>query len=178
VLPAEDTLLSVQDSVIDALSATQKALQANQATLLRSTVRGAISLQILQQARDAILCGTLQVALQHQGMVSHCYIEDSGALLSENCQPQQALAAASEEGEPLAILRARVQPTFTSTRYGQPGYFQLARCCAPEIARGGSDESEMGAFHHLYQPQRHTNLLYAAMEHAPLSSRVLLRYRT
>lgn len=178
MLPAEDTLLTVQDSVIDALSATQKALQANQATLLRSTVRGTISLQILQQARDVILCGALQVALQHQGMVSHSYIEDPGALLAENCQPQQALSAASEESEPLALLRARVQPTFTSTRYGQPGYFQLARSCAPEIARGGSDESEMGAFHHLYQPQRHANLLYAALEHAPLSSRVLLRYRT
>ena len=76
------------------------------------------------------------------------------------------------------MLRARVRPTFTSTRYGAPGYFQLAQSCAKEITRGGSDESEMGAFHHMYQPLRDANLRSAAGEHAPLSSRVLLRYRT
>lgn len=178
VLPADDSQITVEDSVIDALATTRVAIQANQATLLRSTVRGGITLQSLGLARDAILCGPLHVQVQHQGLLSHCYIEDPGLLACESCQPQGATAARPSNGEPPEVLRARVQPTFTSTRYGQPGYFQLALRCAPELARGGSDESEMGAFHHLYQPQRHANLLSAAEEHAPLSSRVLLRYRT
>jgi hypothetical protein len=177
-LPSDDSQLQVEDSIIDAIGATRTALAAHQVTVLRSTVRGVVLAHRLGQLRDVILCGSAQVAEPHHGVVSHCYIEDPGPLTTESCQPQQALSLHSPDGESLAMLRARVQPTFTSTRYGQPGYFQLARCCAPEIARGGSDESEMGAFHHLYQPQRQANLRSAAEEHAPLASRVLLRYRT
>ncbi len=52
----------------------------------------------------------------------------------------------------------RVRPQFTSLRYGDPGYGQLSARCAAEIRTGADDESEMGAFHDLYQPQRETNL--------------------
>ena len=52
----------------------------------------------------------------------------------------------------------RVRPQFTSLRYGDPGYGQLSVRCAAEIRTGADDESEMGAFHDLYQPQRETNL--------------------
>jgi hypothetical protein len=47
---------------------------------------------------------------------------------------------------------------FASLRYGQPGYCQLSMESSPEILRGASDGSEMGAFHDLYQPQREANL--------------------
>lgn len=52
----------------------------------------------------------------------------------------------------------RVRPQFTSLRYGDPGYGQLALRTAVEIRTGADDESEMGAFHALYQPQRETNV--------------------
>jgi hypothetical protein len=52
----------------------------------------------------------------------------------------------------------RIRPQFTSLRYGDPGYCQLGRYCAEEIRRGADDESEMGAFHDLYAPQREANL--------------------
>lgn len=48
----------------------------------------------------------------------------------------------------------RVRPVFTSERYPDPGYGQLDRRTAEEIWRGADDESEMGALHHLFQPQR------------------------
>ena len=47
-----------------------------------------------------------------------------------------------------------MRPRFNSTRYGSPTYCQLADDCADEITRGADDESEMGAFHDLFQPQR------------------------
>jgi hypothetical protein len=47
---------------------------------------------------------------------------------------------------------------FTSLRYGDPGYCQLSRRAALEVRQGADDESEMGAFHALFQPQRETNL--------------------
>src|SRR5262249_2048210 len=53
---------------------------------------------------------------------------------------------------------ARVQPQFTATRYGRPAYCQLALRGASELLTGSDDGSEMGAFHHLFAPQRETNV--------------------
>jgi hypothetical protein len=50
------------------------------------------------------------------------------------------------------------RPHHTSLRYGDPSYMQLRRATHPAIRAGSSDESEMGATHELYQPQRETNL--------------------
>ncbi len=52
----------------------------------------------------------------------------------------------------------RLSPRFTSLNYGQAAYAQLSPRTAEEIWRGADDESEMGAFHHLYAPQRDRNL--------------------
>ena len=51
-----------------------------------------------------------------------------------------------------------MRPEFTSIRFGDPGYCQLSRRCPPEISQGADDQSEMGAFHDLFQPWRQTNL--------------------
>jgi hypothetical protein len=63
--------------------------------------------------------------------------------------------------------RSRVHPRFNSVRYGTPTYCQLAESCAQEITRGADDESEMGVFHHLYQPQRAANLRVRLDEYLP-----------
>ena len=51
-----------------------------------------------------------------------------------------------------------VVPQFGSLRYGDPDYAQLSRRCPDEIFKGADDESEMGVFHDLFEPQRITNL--------------------
>jgi hypothetical protein len=56
------------------------------------------------------------------------------------------------------LILSRLQPRFTSTHYGDPGYAQLSQTCAPEIRTGGEDGSEMGVFYYLKQPQREANL--------------------
>jgi hypothetical protein len=48
-----------------------------------------------------------------------------------------------------------------------PTYCQLAEHCADEIKRGADDESEMGAFHDLFQPQREANLRARLEEYIP-----------
>ena len=63
----------------------------------------------------------------------------------------------------------RVEPRFGSMRYGSPVYAQLSLDCAREIAAGASDESEMGAFHDLFQPQRLENLRVRLHEYVPAS---------
>jgi hypothetical protein len=74
--------------------------------------------------------------------------------------------------------RLRIQPRFTSLRYGKPGYGQLAPTCAPEIARGADDESEMGAFHDLFQPQRAANLAARLDEFVPAGMTIGTFYAT
>jgi hypothetical protein len=58
------------------------------------------------------------------------------------CQPEREADA------------ARLRPVLTSKRYADPGYCQLDRRTPGEIYRGADDESEMGVFHDLFQPQR------------------------
>jgi hypothetical protein len=62
------------------------------------------------------------------------------------CQPQRASDA------------ARVVPVLMSSRYGHPDYCQLADFTSVLIREGADDESELGAFHHLYLPRREAHL--------------------
>jgi hypothetical protein len=71
------------------------------------------------------------------------------------------------EGVDPEFESARVRPHFTSVRYGNPAYAQLSGWCAPEIRRGADDESEMGAFHDLFEPQRESNLRQRLAEFSP-----------
>lgn len=58
--------------------------------------------------------------------------------------------------EPKARLPA--WPVFTSLRYGHPAYGRLSGRTPEAIRRGGEDNNEMGVFHHLWLPQRESNL--------------------
>lgn len=58
-------------------------------------------------------------------------------------------------------------PAFTSWRYGNAAYAQLALTCDAAIRTGADDGSEMGAFHFLMQPQRETNLRVRLSEYLP-----------
>ena len=87
------------------------------------------------------------------------------------CQPdlaiERAIADARRTNPNLGVpqrkliateVRARLKPSFTDRRYGTPGYAQLRTSAPVEIRTGADDESEMGAFHQLHQPQRESNL--------------------
>ena len=50
-------------------------------------------------------------------------------------------------------------------RFGNEAYAQLTLCTPPEISSGADDESEMGAFHDLFLPQRVANLR-ARLDHS------------
>jgi hypothetical protein len=49
-------------------------------------------------------------------------------------------------------------PQFASLRCGHHAYAQLSAVSGPALLSGASDDGEMGAFHHLAQPQRATNV--------------------
>jgi hypothetical protein len=143
-LEIKDSILSSgqdSDDTLDAITASGAA-----ADLERSTFFGTVSVRSVE-ASNCIFTGVMQAARRQTGCVRFSYLpQESSAPRRYRCQPEDAADA------------VRVRPQFTSPRYGDPGYAQLAQRCAAEIRQGTDDEAEMGAFHDLFQPQRETNL--------------------
>lgn len=162
--PAGDPIrIDAHDSIIDATSTSLPAISGQEdgyayatVRLRRCTVIGTVLAHVLALGDNTIFLGPLRVARRQQGCARFCWIEPGSRTPSRyECQPdlvRQAIGA-DQDAE-----TARVRPRFTSLSYGSPGYCQLAQDCAPEITSGADDESELGAFHDLFQPQRLANL--------------------
>ncbi|MEA3278425.1 MAG: hypothetical protein U9Q81_24640 [Pseudomonadota bacterium] len=188
--------VEIADSILDATSETGEALGGPGhpvahavLTILRTTVFGQVLVHAVELAEDSIFTDCLCVARRQLGCMRFCYVPaDCRTPRRFRCQPDLAeqvveaeLRDAVEAGnlvltqEELAAEisaarereRMRVHPRFNSERYGRPDYAQLADLCAEEIKRGAHDESEMGAFHDLYNPQREANLRARLDEYAP-----------
>ena len=92
------------------------------------------------------------------------------ALLSDKVQEYRLglpRAARLPAAAALAATTRRVQPEFTTRRYGLPAYAQLSLDCAPEICTGADNGAEMGVFNALLQPQREANLRLRFEEYLP-----------
>ena len=72
---------------------------------------------------------------------------------------------------------AGVQPRFSSTRWGDPGYGQLDLRCPPEIACGAELNGEMGAFNWLRQPTRFARVPIVLREMLPAGVGASVEYR-
>lgn len=147
-----------------------------------STVIGKLHTRRLELASNTIfkaelLTGDTQMAPVHSeqtqsGCVRFSYVPP-GSIVPRRyrCQPDLAIEKAIKDAEQYGVslsdpekqqitdrIARQIQPVFTDRRYGGPAYAQLALSCPAGIMRGADDESEMGAFHDLYQPQRETDL--------------------
>ncbi|MBK9014731.1 MAG: hypothetical protein IPM82_11985 [Saprospiraceae bacterium] len=77
----------------------------------------------------------------------------------KDAKEKEATDAQIEAAQARAVAEATASTALILLlNYGDAGYCQLHQHCAPEITNGADDESEMGAFHHLFQPQRIINL--------------------
>jgi hypothetical protein len=117
------------------------------------TIRGRVSAARIEATNVIFLAersGTrppVYAERRQQGCVRFSFVPPNSQVPQRyQCQPRDG-------DDPL-----RVRPIFTSMNYGDAGYFQLSQYCPAEIRQGADDESEMGAFHDLYTPQRETNL--------------------
>lgn len=150
------------DSIIDATSASRTALAgldagrpAGKLSLEACTVIGklhvnevaVISNSLLFAHRAAVDTDVPVRAERRQvGCVRFSYLPlNSRAPGRHRCQPD-------------AAVDPSIAPEFTSLRFGVASYCQLSASAPDPIRRGADDESEMGAFHHLFAPQRETNL--------------------
>ena len=157
-------------------------------TITASTVIGRIRARSLPLVSDAILFARAPTAgeapvrsLRRQdGCLRFSFVPQASVTPRRyRCQPQLAIdtAVAAREaatGGPVsaaerALIAARIArglvPSFTALAYAAPAYAQLRRETPEEIRTGASDESEMGAYHHLFGPQREANLALRLSEY-------------
>ncbi|MDX2506788.1 MAG: hypothetical protein QNL62_20255, partial [Gammaproteobacteria bacterium] len=147
--------------------------------IINSTVIGRVFASAIPLASNVIFFsqaldeGSAPVrALNKQtGCMRFCYVPpDSIVPRRYRCQPDLAVKTALVEANKIMpvsqqqtqnithAIHAGMRPGFTDLRYGHPAYCQLRHSTPIEIKTGADDESEMGVFHQLYQPQRETNL--------------------
>ena len=174
-----DSLWDATDNGLFVLSGLEGAVGYARLEIARCTVFGKILTHEIALAENCIFDAMVCVARKQRGCVRFCYVPpDSRTGRRYECQPDLVLKAvadrfargeitAAERDAALATEAVRVEPVFSSTRYGTPDYGQLAESCATAITTGADDESEIGAFHDLYQPQRTANLRTRLDEYTP-----------
>ncbi|MGE5217806.1 MAG: hypothetical protein ACM3SP_12465 [Chloroflexota bacterium] len=152
-------------------------------TIVNSTIIGKLRTVELKLVSNSIFVASLAPSdpwtapvrseKKQSGCVRFSYVPP-GSLTPRRfrCQPDLEIAGRIDAAEKAAngpIPQAQVNairadvlswlvPSFSSLRHGAPDYGQLRSACPAQIRTGASDESEMGAFHDLFQPQRETNL--------------------
>lgn len=189
--------IRIGDSIVDATSVERGAIGAPGTLcahavveIVRSTVFGRIEIRAIELAENSLLMGSSYVCRRQQGCVRFCYVTPGSRTPRRfECQPDLVDAAVAARfakggltpGERDVLIdreRLRVQPEFASTRYGHQAYAQVTDTCAAEIVRGAEDESEMGAYHDLFRPQRAANLDARLTEFTPSEFAATVAYVT
>ena len=151
-------------------------------TVINSTIVGKVHSERLDLASNSIFMARLAAAdtwthavvseQNQQGCVRFSDLPLSSIVPRRyRCQPELAVTAALTAADVpkgslsnfqrlviTAAVQARVRTAFTTLRFGAPAYGQLGSFCPGEIRTGAEDESEMGAFHDVFAPQRENNL--------------------
>ncbi len=187
--------LTISDSIIDAQQALNGIAIAGDSaaadpgpytSIQRTTVFGSLNVIELALLSDSIVTQPVIVDRTQAGSVrfSSLPFTTSRTPPRYRCQPDldfipQAQQQASEEGlsdytqlqtvDPdwWNLTLAALEPMFTSTTYGTPGYAQLDITASQSILVGASDGAEMGCFQSLDQPQRQSQLQSILNEYLP-----------
>lgn len=199
----DNSIIDANSSDAVAYAAPDSISAGGTLTIKNSTVIGKLHTRIMQLASNCIFDAKLtptdtwlspvMAERKQQGCVRFSYVPLSARLPRRfRCQPELTInqAIKKTQAEQITDLSSaqksvisarianRVNAVFKDSRYGQPAYMQLALSCAREILAGADDESEMGAFHNLFQPQRETNLKLRLKEYLRFGLEAGIFYET
>jgi hypothetical protein len=188
-LPAESGPITVTDSALgedrtaDGSSGTLSTTPVltapgADASLMRCTAFGQISVRTLA-ATDLLATGLVSALRRQAGCIRYSFVPNGSHTPRRfRCQPDMAIGAALAAkrqalGDPAAQLTpdeqaavvALVVPSFTSSRFENPAFAQLAMGCPKGIAAGGEGGTEMGVLASLGAPLRLGNLQAALQEY-------------
>lgn len=184
-----NSIIDATEPIQVAFSAPDGLAAGGILSLVNSTVIGKVHTTRLELASNTLFDSRLMdddpwrypvlSEQNQQGFVRFSFVPvDAVVPRRYRCQPDLAVEQALREAkrpkshltpeETSAITlatQARLRPVFTTRRYGLPAYCQLASHGPAEIRTGAEDESEMGAFHDLFAPQRERNLRIRLQEY-------------
>lgn len=189
VVPEHAEGVWLLDSIVDALGAANTVLggpggpgvrPGPDLHVERSTLFGRLNVRSLEMS-ESIATGRIEAVRTQEGCVRFSYVPPGSRTPRRyRCQPdlgiEKALAEALESNPALTppqqleirnFVQSWLVPGFTTTRYGLPAYAQLRLGSPAEIRNGAEDGSEMGAFCHVKQPQRESNLRLRLDEYLP-----------
>jgi hypothetical protein len=182
--PIEPLRLNISDSIVDAaddVAAVAEQLAAPiELTVARSTIRGAVHVQQIAAADDSLFDGEVRVTRRGIGYLRFCYVKDVKdrvvtptrfkcipVIASTRQENNCAAGCDSPTGGRTTVSSTTLQPEFVTRQYGQPGYFELSLESSPELLRGAEDESEIGVYHDLFDPQRRAAIEARLQEYTP-----------
>jgi hypothetical protein len=111
-----------------------------------------------------ILVGTRIGSLFRSGITIGTRTQQT-ARTEEDSDPWRSLNTGFNQIDETLVILNQMQPMFASERYGDSGYAQLSTSCPVEIRAGAENDSEMGVFNALKQPQREANLQASLKEY-------------
>jgi len=152
--------LELRDTIVQSYDASAIALNAEKCAVgIRNCTIFGQGRALRLQAENSIFTGPIIVKRRQEGCVRYCHLPE-GALTPRRfrCQPDFALTGKTLDKDELKLTLARLRPVFASRDADDPAYGRLSECCPEEIRAGAEDGAEMGAFFHLKQHQRETNL--------------------
>lgn len=165
-------------------------------TLLRTTIFGDVHVQQLPLASEVIFTSVVTSQRRQNGCVRFSFVpEGSVTPRRYRCQPDFEILQETQRAEQTAALngttlssadqdairddvRSWLKPSFTDLHYGLPAYARLSISCPAQILTGAANESEMGAFCFLQQPQRAESLRVRLQEYLPFGLQPGLIYVT
>jgi hypothetical protein len=165
-------------------------------TLLRTTILGQVHVQQLPLASEVIFTSVVVSQRRQNGCLRFSFVpEGSVTPRRYRCQPDFEILQRTQQAEQTAALngttlsnadrdairddvRSWLKPSFTDLHYGLPAYAQLSISCPVQILTGAGNESEMGVFCFLQQPQRVESLRIRLQEYLPFGLQPGLIYVT
>jgi hypothetical protein len=141
----EDSIVDATDDTLPAYGGTGTNAFGGPLRIIDSTVIGIVKTSILRLGSNTIFVSRVDAERRQEGCVRFSYLAPGSHVPPRyHCQPD------SDD--------SLIRPDFTSIHFRDPGYCQLSAFCPDAIAAGADDESAMGAFHDLFEPQREARL--------------------
>ena len=184
VVPETATGIWLLDSIADGAGGAAISGPANgfgpPLTTERTTFLGQVLVKSLE-ASEVIFDSVANAQRTQEGCVRFSYVAPGSHVPRRyRCEPDQEVAqeladalatnpalTAAEQAEIRDVVEGWLRPSFKASHFGSPYYAQLHLGCPAQIRTGAEDESEMGVFSHLKQPQRESNLTIRLREYLP-----------
>jgi hypothetical protein len=159
------TAVTITGSIVQAPAPAGHALRGGTLTANTTTLLGRVHVTALGEVTDCLVPGgggdapSVVVDRRQEGCVRFSFVPLDAALPRRfRCLPQTTAQARD------------LRPVFTSVRWDDPGYTQLAAATPLAVREGAADGSEPGAHHDLQQRARIADLRVRLGEFVPVAA--------